>query len=112
MCSLGDLQLLECEPSASQGAPTVEPKFAHENRLSAERQRIVVVPDEWIVDCIPALSNDTHLRASCLTGFARFELVRLGWTFPDAMLIRPSSFSNAPQPYSYDIPQPSASVAV
>ena len=111
MSSLKDLQLLECEPNVAQGAVAAEPKFDDGDTPTTQQFRIFVVPDEWIVDCFPALADDKYLSASRLTGFARFELFRLTWTCPEAMLVRASSFARAPQPYSYDIrrrPAPNA----
>jgi hypothetical protein len=86
MCSLQDLQLLSCELGVRSGSLTPNPKVS---RPSREHVRIVVAPDEWIVESIPAEDSEANqLNASSLTGFARLELVRLRTVCPEALLIR------------------------
>lgn len=103
MCCVRDLQLLDCDAGLPLGVVAAGPKVAQQKH--EEHFRIVVVPDEWIVESIPAVESDNHhVCASQLTGFARLELIRLMWACPDAMLIRTSSFARI-QPRSSDLRQ-------
>lgn len=99
MYALRDMQLLSCEGQGPRRTPKVGPR--------CNRFRIVVIPDEWIVESIPALNDDKHLSASDLTGFARFELLRTTWAAPNTFLIRPSRFANI-EPSPSDLRQSAA----
>lgn len=90
LVSLQDLQM-----SYERGLPSATATDAPPvGKTEQPQSRIVVIPNDWYVESNPCISDDEPLQHSCLTGFAKLEIMRLRRSCPDALLVSSSSLAS------------------